>query len=330
MNLFKNNYFQSDEFKELNEKIFKHKIINLEDGNYFILRDRFNLDKLKFTNKVFGTEFKGILEFFGQPVDLQKKNYRNELILLLKKTTEIIKKFNPGIVIFRSFDILDLNTFDEIKSVFYLNRFKCRPWASRILELNQNLNKHCIFQYNTKREIKIIQSMNPKIEKVTNFEQYKEYFNYFFETSSHQNYPRRSKYLSFLAWENLRKNHNFFFIKIDKIPCAIFAVRIYEDRAYWCMVGIIKKFKYSLHAYAINFLCDYLNSMGIKYFDLAGYNPEPKNQKEKGIKLFKEKFKGKTIYQPTFILDNTLVVKSLRFIVNSFKKNKTFADEQFF
>ena len=36
----------------------------------------------------------------------------------------------------------------------------------------------------------------------------------------------------------------------------------------------------------------------------------PKIKKEKGIKFFKEKFKGNIIDQPSFIMDNTSIIKN--------------------
>ena len=42
-------------------------------------------------------------------------------------------------------------------------------------------------------------------------------------------------------------------------------------------------------------------------------------KKEKGIKFFKEKFKGNIIDQPSFIMDNTSIIKKIRFASNLFK-----------
>ena len=36
MNLYNNNYFQSDEFRHLNENIFNSKIIKIGEKNFFI------------------------------------------------------------------------------------------------------------------------------------------------------------------------------------------------------------------------------------------------------------------------------------------------------
>ena len=128
-------------------------------------------------------------------------------------------------------------------------------------------------------------------------------------------------------WENLKVFHNFFIIKVNNEPYAIFGVRIYNKRAYWCMVGRLKKYKYSLHAYAVDFLFDYLNQKKVDFLDLAGFNPSPKNKKEESIKKFKNLFNAKIIYQPTFIKDNTVFIKSLRKITNKIFSTNSFADE---
>ena len=93
------------------------------------------------------------------------------------------------------------------------------------------------------------------------------------------------------------------------------------------MVGRLKKYKYSLHAYAIDFLFEYLKERKINYLDLTGFNPNPKNNKEESIKKFKETFNAKIIYQPTFIKDNTVFIKSLRKITNKIFSTNSFADE---
>ena len=96
------------------------------------------------------------------------------------------------------------------------------------------------------------------------------------------------------------------------------------------MVGRVKNYKYSLHAFAIDYLFDYLKKKNVDFIDLAGFNPYPKNKKEDNIKKFKNSFNSKIIYQPTFIKDNTIFIKTLRKISNKILKKNTFADEGLF
>ena len=56
------------------------------------------------------------------------------------------------------------------------------------------------------------------------------------------------------------------------------------------MVGRLKNYKYSLHAFAIEFLFDYLKKNKVDFIDLAGFNPYPNNIKEENIKKFKNSF----------------------------------------
>ncbi len=327
MKLYENNYFQSIEFKSLNEQIFNSKIIEINNKNYFILRNNFKTQKIRLSKVDLGTEFRGILEFFGQPIDIDSKNYIQKLNEFLKITHNIIKINNPGIIIFRSLDIQDNNKYQSIKEIFESFGYICRSWNTNIIQLNDNTKEQMNYKYNIKREIRIIKELNPKIEKINNFNQYTHFLDLFFNTDGHSNYPNRFKYYKKETWENLKKNHIFFFLKMNNEVYATFGIRIFKYRAYWCMVGRTKKFKHSLHAYAIDFLVDFLKSRNIQYLDLAGYNPNPKNKKEKGIKFFKEKFRGNVINQPTFILDNTSIIKKVRHIFNQFKKDETFPDE---
>ena len=330
MNLYKNNYFQSEEFKKLNLKIFNYQICDINNKNFFIYRNNFNKKKIKITKKEIGSEFKGILEIFGQPIDIDPKNYNNQLSTLLDKTNEIIKSLNPGIVIFRNFDLPNKELYEMTKNIFHSYGYGYRPWETIFVDLDRTNKNKRIKNYNTRREIKLIKEKNPTIKKVENFEDYKKYLDYFFNSEGHSNYPNKMKFYNLIAWQNLKINQEFFIIKLNNTPHALFSARTYKTRAYWTMVGRIIKYKYSLHAYAINFLCEYLSIKKIKFLDLAGYNPSPSNQKERGIKFFKEKFAGKIIHQPTFIYDNTSLVKSLRSRVNYFKNKKTLPDESIF
>ena len=329
MDFFINNYFQSQSFKELNKNIFKYETIDFLESNFFILRNKNNFKKKKigFSKIELGTEFKGILEFFGQPVNFNFKNYEKELINFLDQSCKIIKEYNPGIVIFRSVDIETKEQFEAISKSFIKFGYSLRPWKSLIIDINNSNKDLLISNYNTRREIKLIKNLNVKIDEVKNFDEYYSFISFFFKTTGHENYPNKNKYFNLETWNNLNINHKFFIISMDDLPHSLFAVRIYKERAYWCMAGRIRNFKYSLHAYAIDFLFEYLKKKNIGFLDLAGFNPEPKNQKEKGIKYFKEKFEGKTIYQSSFILDNTIFVKNLRSMTNFFRKKRSFADE---
>ena len=331
MNFYKNNYFQSQQYKSLNKNIFNNKIIEINKKNFFILRSRINNKlKLDFSKKSLGTEFKGILEFIGQPVDLRSQNFDDKLLGFFDSSSKIIKNYNPGIIIFRAVDMENKETFEKASNLFLRYGYKCRPWKSLIINLNETNKDLLISHYNTRREVGLIKNLNLKIEPIVSFDDYLIFIDYFFQSFGHENYPNKDDYFNIETFNNLIENHNFFIIKIDNIPYSIFSVRIFNDRAYWCMVGRIKRFKYSLHAYSISYLFDYLKEKKINYLDLAGFNPNPKTIKENGIKKFTEKFEGKTTYQPTFIFDNTNYIKILRSITNYFKKNKTLADKNFF
>lgn len=331
MEFYKNNYYQSEQFKTLNEKIFKNKIININKENFFILRNnlKYNL-KSSITKKTIGSEFRGILEYFGQPLNLESPFYKKDLSKLLEVSSKVIKEYNPGIVVFRALDVADNQDLEILIQEFSTHGFDYRNWNSLIIDIQNIGEQPLTSHYNTRREIKLLKNLNVKIEKLEDFHQYITFINFFFKSFGHKNYPQKKYYFYRKTWENLRVNHTFFIIKVDGEPYSLFAVRIFNERAYWCMVGRIKKYKYSLHAYGIDFLIKYLKEKKIRFLDLAGFNPIPNNHTEKGIKDFKEKFNGKLIYQPTFVLDRTLLVKYIRKIFNLKKNKKTFADEPLF
>lgn len=331
MDFYNNNYFQSNEFRNLNEEIFKYKIIEIKKNNFFILRNNFKYKKnFSIGKSELGTELRGFLEFFGQPVDFNSSNYKVELEEFLEKTSLIIKKYNPGITIFRSMDIKCKDQFENISNIFTKKGYGCRSWKSTIINIDKKQEDIKISSYNTRREIKQIKKLKVTVSEINNFDEYKVYIHHFFQTHGHQSYPNKKKYLDIKTWQNLKLKHNFFILNIDNIPYAVFCVRIYLDRAYWCMVGRVKEFKHSLHAFSIDYLYKYLKDKNIQMFDLAGFNPYPKDKKEEGIKRFKEKFDGKIIFQPSFILDNTTFIKHIRSGTNLLRNTKSYADESFF
>ncbi len=331
MDFYNNNYFQSKEFKELNKEIFDYEIIDTIENKFYIYRNNsiFN-KKINISKANFGSEFRGILETFGQIINLNSKNYSEKLKSFLKKNNEIVENRKIGIITFRAFDIEQKEKFDEIKDIFKNEKFVCRPWKTSIINLNSVNKDDLIKSFYTRREIRRIKKKNVFIENVNSFEEYKLYIKYFLKSFGHENYPNKNKYYCYSMWENLKIFHNFFIIKVDKEPYAIFGVRIFNNRAYWCMVGRLKNYKYSLHAYAIDFLFDFLNQKKVDFLDLTGFNPNPKTKKEESIKKFKNLFNAKIIYQPTFIKDNTFLIKTLRKISNKILSKNTFADQNIF
>ena len=155
MNLYNNNYFQSDEFRYLNENIFNSKIIEIAEKNFFLLRNTFKLKNKILTKFNFGTEFRGILEFIGQPVNINYENYDQKLKNFLNITQEIIKVYNPGIIIFRTLDIDEKNKYHSVNNIFENFGYRCRPWNTNIIDLHDENKRYKEFKYNTRREIKI-------------------------------------------------------------------------------------------------------------------------------------------------------------------------------
>ena len=254
MNFYKNNYYQSDEFRNLNELIFKNKIINIDKNRFFILRNSLHHNlKESIKIKSIGTEFRGILEFFGQPININSENVQKDFLEFINTTLEIIKKYNPGVVVLRNFELDTEKNFKKF-SEYLINRgFQCRIWNSLLVNIRDIDNSIITSHYNTRREINLIKNLNVEIEKIENFDQYQRYLNFFFNSIGHEDYPNKNIYYNKNTWNNLRQNHHFFILKINQIEYSIFGVRLYKERAYWCMVGRIRKFKYSLHAYAISF-----------------------------------------------------------------------------
>ena len=165
------------------------------------MRNTFKLKNKILTKFNFGTEFRGILEFIGQPVNINYENYFQKLKNFLNITQEIIKVYNPGIIIFRTLDIEEKNKYHSVNNIFENFGYRCRPWNTNIIDLHDVNKRYKEFKYNTRREIKIIKEIEPQVEKLDSFDQYKIFLNYFSIQMDIQTTPIEKN----ITWEILGK-----------------------------------------------------------------------------------------------------------------------------
>lgn len=322
-----NNFFLSKEFRDLNEKIFGFIVIDtLIDKKFFriIYRKKKNSSKLNFlfSKSGFMTEFRGLFEIWGTQFSNEE-----ELFLFLKILKKYKKKYNPGIVVFKNLFISE--QFKKVfKKILAENNFEFKDWKTNILKISDYHNNNFkIFHKKVKKDILKINKMNPKIIEVNNFENYKIFLNLFFTSEGHENYPEQTNLLKEDAWNVFKKNHKLFIIQENKSYIGVFGIRLYKDLGALVMIGRNKLIKNSIHSFSINHLIQILVDTDIKFLDLTGFNPNPDNPKEEGIKFFKERFQGKIIDIPIYVKDNTYILKFFRKALNFIFKRSRQANE---
>ncbi len=321
-----NNFFLSDDFKHLNEKIFGFEVIDTPINDKFfriIYRKKKNSSKLRFIFSKSGliSEFRGFFEIWGSQFSNEK-----ELNLFLDILKKKIKIYNPGIIIFKNLFIPEKykNLFNEI---LLKKKFEFREWQTNILDLDNYKNNTEIFHKKVKKDIIKINEKKPNIVKVNNFNDYKIFLKLFFSSEGHKNYPEQNNLMKKETWEIFKKHHQLFIIKEKMNYIGVFGIRIYKNLGSLVMIGRNKFFKNSIHSFSINFLIQKLIQENINFLDLTGFNPNPFNSKEEGIKFYKERFKGNIIDIPTYSKDNSYLLKFLRKSINMIFKRSKLANE---
>lgn len=322
-----NNFFLSDDFRHLNEKIFGYEVIDTPINDKFfriIFRKKKNSSKLRFLFSKSGvvSEFRGFFEIWGSQFSDEK-----ELYLFLDILKKKIKIYNPGIIIFKNLFIPE-NFKNLFNKILLEKKFEIREWKTNILDLDSyKSNNSKIFHKKIKKDILKIKEKRPKIIKVDNYNDYKIFLKLFFSSEGHKNYPEQNNLLKKETWEIFKKHHQLFII-IEKMNyIGVFGIRIYKNLAALVMIGRNKFVKNSIHSFSINYLIQKLIQEDISFLDLTGFNPNPFNSKEEGIKFYKERFKGNIVDIPTYVKDNSYILKFLRRGINRIFKRSKLANE---
>ena len=201
---------------------------------------------------------------------------------LLSKNVRILGKTNP---------LLSFNN-----SIFKKN-FQLQEWATSIIDLSKPLDVlyKNISRHSGRKNIEKSEKRGVKIEFISeeNLNDYVIVQNEFrlmqkIETTTYEHY---------LDWWNLMKpiGYGGFVAKKDGIPVggllfSFFNKVIVEAGVARSKIDFTEKlYSQDLIKWKI---IQWGHENGMRYYDLAGYNPYPKQPKEKGIKRFKEKWGG--------------------------------------
>ena len=165
-----NNFYLTENYKQINLQIFKYEIFSL-DSNFnnvqIVYRRKKNSSKLKFLLSKSGliTEFRGFFEIWG------RFTYSlDQLTNFLIKLNSLIKIYNPGIIIFKNFHVDKTKDLNIIKEIFLKNGFEYRDWRTKIIDVDLYNEKNIDQRYDKKikKDILAISAIEPSIIEVQN------------------------------------------------------------------------------------------------------------------------------------------------------------------
>jgi len=185
---------------------------------------------------------------------------------------------------------------EEEKKLLENNNFKLkRTWGTLILEPSKEINLDSNTSKNIRKSEKRLDFL--KIDSESDF---KEYYDLFKESRKELGFKTPS-YKYFLE---VKKNKYYlaFAVKSKETNKIVAGIATIHNENYLLEINAARDKK---HYYANDYLkwkiIEYCKLQGIKYYDFAGCNPDPKEgTKDFNIKRFKEKWGGDFYYEYTY------------------------------
>lgn len=242
---------------------------------------------------ILSEKFFGVYNFIYAPLIFDRKNYYKILDIILEYLKEHeFKDIYPPI----HSEYIDQ---EKIKSIFERHGFKSIIWGTFIVDLRKPLDELWRgLNKNSRYAIRKCEKLKIYVKKVENIKELKEYYGMLKETCNRNNIPCKSfKNIEFMWKHGTRYGISSYIIAYkDGIPLAGLGVSIFN--------GILFQGGVCISNYAIKnkiYAGDYLQwhliklgkKIGARIYDLAGVNPYPKNNKEKGIYNFKKRWGGR-------------------------------------
>lgn len=236
-----------------------------------------------------------LIKFFGKNQELYRWNY-GPIIFDKEKTNEIFLKLG---VFLKAKQCKVLGTTNPISDniIPTLNNFKISKWATILIDLKKPKEElyYEIEKHSGRKNIERAIKRGVKIELISDKDQLNEYNNLGNQKRKNLGSEERDIQTILEKWEK-RKSLKGFLAKHDGetvggISFDHFCKHIIE-------LGIARTKKdFQEKLYSQDLLKWKIIEWGLEnnmnYFNLSGFNPNPVNQKEEGIKRYKEKWGGK-------------------------------------
>ena len=250
--------------------------------------------------------------FLTEDIDLIK----NGLRMYLQEVERIMLENKIKNVTYAAFaNNSRLCNFDEIKEIFLDYGYSYRTWATYLTDLTVDEDDLFLkLKKSARKSIKRCLKSQVTVKMIDTYDQYLKYISFYDQEKNSS-----SKFTPSREWfeETIKNNYSFWYaIDENGVCCATLGIYIYNGIATEIM-SLLPEYAFKNKIYAQDLLhweiFKYAKSVGCHTFNIAGVNPSPKSQKEKGIKQFKEKFGGE--YGEFFIYNidenNNIIYKIL-------------------
>lgn len=247
---------------------------------------------------------KGELSCFHGPVLFAGSNIEY-LAELLHKTEKLASDVSARSVSFIGFPTWCDTCNDEvIEQIFYELNYKKKPWFTSIVDLSPSEDKiFASFKNAARKGIRKSEREGLTVSRCKTLNEFNSFFvtPYYEENSNTRNISRQNT-----IWNlDNGRYYNYFFVKNSQghILATLGTYR-YKGVATEIMSHRTKASYIDnlpaqdlLHWEVFRFHKEH----GDQWFDMAGYSPDPKTPKEKGILRFKQKWGGREVKIPSYV-----------------------------
>jgi len=286
-------------------------------GALFTFRNQseISFSKIGSLLNIFNLKGGGALTCIGGPIILDISN-GNSIHLLLNEANNIAHQVRASSIQLKNPHYSKNNSEkDLICKIFKHHGFSEHIWKTTIIDLMLEETK--LFdglKRSVRKAIKKCNKAGVEVKCCNSFDEYYNKFALVYFEDNIGNIPARSslcKSWDLAAGNDSGKYYRYFYA-IDSNGRVLATLGTYsflgvatEIMSHRTQVTIKEKIPAQdiIHWEIIKFH----KALGDKWFDLAGYSPAPKTPKEEGIRRFKQKWGGKEIETPTFILNRESV-----------------------
>lgn len=280
-----------------------------------IHRSNYSLERREVFNDyktILSGNLNGWLEIFGAPVFLDKVIEEDVKVYLDFMMQYCNKNKVKHMEYFPNYTFVNAEAHLLMHQQLVFRGFDYLPWASSLIDLSleedellKKMNKSTrknLRKYN-RNDLKIHECVDDEINSIF----YKSYIE--IEASFGRSAPNK---VIFEELKSLSPKHYHFFV------CEMDGIGVIGTLGVYCHNGIVVEIASSSSEYTFEnnipvqdllhwHIIRHQKSKGYVLYDLAGFNPNPENKKEEGIRRFKEKWGGKEVrfnryqwYSPLF------------------------------
>ncbi len=298
-------FCQTSDWAKINLKINKKPPywIEIIDKERRLLGGLFSTNKNSFKDNICKllNKKRGYLECYEGPV-FAKDSSLPELTAFLMEVEKLSKQLNIKTIRLYAPPLSLWQHDDEYKKIFFDFGYIVNPWQTSIVDISQTpdiLIK--TFDHAIRKGINRCLNEGVIVKKCETIDIYKEKFLYpYFETRSKLGFLTPKSIDDFVWWSEDVQNSYAYYIaedstgdilatlgtyRFNKMVTEIMSERTLKARNSKVPVQDFLHFKVMAEHHA----------QGDLFFNLAGFNPNPKDEKEKGIKMFKLKWNGRVL-----------------------------------